>query len=378
MKKVNIDKSLLFNNLKVYNQSLSNVLYLTRGSHKKFLFTCGFHINKQVISDKIRGRNCGKCINKIIDSTNILNSLLFNNLKIYNRSLSNILYFSSGSHKKCLFTCGFHINLQAIYSKKNNKCILCVNQKINNTNILNSLLFNNLKIYNQSLSNILYLTCRSGIKCLFTCGFHISKQKIANKTISYDNCCKCNNKIVNNTTILKALLFNNLKLYNQCLSDILYLTHGSNIKSLFTCGIHINKQIIKDKNRGRNCGKCCSSKLEKYCRYILNDSNIDYEEQKTFKKCKDKQLLKFDFYLTLQKILIELDGEQHFKNVDHFGINSLQDNKKRDTIKNNYCEINKIRFLRISYSEIKNMRQHISDFIKSSELIRFIGKEYKK
>ena len=378
----NILSSILFNNLKVYNRSSSNILYFSSGSHKKFLFTCGFHINKQTINNKTkRNQNCGKCINQNINHINVLNSLLFNNLKVYNQSLCDDLWLTPGSNKKCVFTCGFHISKQQIYNKtlSGDNCRKCDNQFIDNTNILSSILFNNLKVYNQSLSNTLYFSYGSRKKCLFTCGFHINKQIINGKTKQKQNCGKCVNQTVNHTNITSSLLFNNLKVYNQSLSNILYLPRGSHKICLFTCGIHINKQMIGSKTNYKNptgCGKCISSKLEKYCRYILNNLKIEFKEQKTFKNCKDKELLKFDFYLVYYKILIELDGEQHFKNVDHFGINSLQDNMRRDKIKNDYCEKNKIRFLRISYSEIKNMRQDIIDFIKSNTLIRFVGKEY--
>jgi very-short-patch-repair endonuclease len=42
---------------------------------------------------------------------------------------------------------------------------------------------------------------------------------------------------------------------------------------------------------------------------------IEYESQKKFPDCLDKQQLRFDFYLPKFNLLIELDGQQHFEDV---------------------------------------------------------------
>lgn len=80
---------------------------------------------------------------------------------------------------------------------------------------------------------------------------------------------------------------------------------------------------------------------------ILNKNNINYVHQKTFDDCKNKLPLPFNFYLPDKNILIEYDGELHYKDV--FG--NLERQKENDDIKNKYCKENNITLIRIPYWE---------------------------
>jgi len=82
----------------------------------------------------------------------------------------------------------------------------------------------------------------------------------------------------------------------------------------------------------------------------LKRYNINYRPEKTFKGCKDKNLLKFDFYLKDLNEVVEIDGEQHVRAIGFFGgEKGLKDRVKKDAIKNKYCEDNKIKITRIPY-----------------------------
>lgn len=77
-----------------------------------------------------------------------------------------------------------------------------------------------------------------------------------------------------------------------------------------------------------------------------------FEEQVRFSDCKLKKPLVFDFFLPVHNILIEFDGEQHDRPIKIWGGNkafALQ--KKRDSIKNEYCINKKIKLIRIKYYE---------------------------
>ena len=393
--KTNILQSLLFNNIQKYSLSISNILYFSVSSGLKKLFTCGIHVNLQNIDKKVNIKNpckCGKCVNQIINNTNVLNTLLFNDLQIYSLSVSNILYFSISSGLKKLFTCGQHVNYQRIASKTGhykNKCGQCNNKMINNYNIIQSLLFNNLSVFSLSISNTLYLSNSSSIKKLFTCGIHVNEQSILHKTDKKNprKCKKCIiGKHIDNTTILQSLLFNNLYVYSTCISGNIYLSLFSNSKQIFTCGIHISMQHTNHKSQYKNpigCPSCNFSKLEEKCSYILGNLNIKFISYKRFDECKYKRQLEFDNYLPNHNILIELDGHDHFQGVNRTGKmtkeeleETLKLSKLKDNIKNEFTKNNNIRLLRISYSEINNMKDHIINFINSNELFKFHGIEY--
>lgn len=103
-------------------------------------------------------------------------------------------------------------------------------------------------------------------------------------------------------------------------------------------------------NAGHRCMKCSESKGEREITRILSQYNIKSISQYKFDDCKFKQCLPFDFYLPDYNILIEYDGEQHYKIFDYFGgLDKFVDTKIRDTIKNEYCNKNNIKLIRIPY-----------------------------
>lgn len=101
---------------------------------------------------------------------------------------------------------------------------------------------------------------------------------------------------------------------------------------------------------GSGCPKCKISKGEKAILKFLEEKNIKYSLQHSFKGCKSKATLPFDFYLEEMNICIEYDGIQHFECIEHFGgIERFNDQKFKDKIKNDWCSSNNIKLIRISY-----------------------------
>ena len=93
---------------------------------------------------------------------------------------------------------------------------------------------------------------------------------------------------------------------------------------------------------------------------LLIKNGIAYDKEYSFKNCKNKRKLPFDFYLPNINSCVEVDGEQHFKPV-RFGNISVEDaiinfkkQKNRDKIKNTFCLKNNIKLLRLSYLDFTN------------------------
>lgn len=65
------------------------------------------------------------------------------------------------------------------------------------------------------------------------------------------------------------------------------------------------------------------------------------------------QVMYLDFYIPLIKTCIEVHGEQHYKFVAHYHSNQLAflQAQKRDREKQEWCEINKIRYVSLPYNE---------------------------
>lgn len=134
------------------------------------------------------------------------------------------------------------------------------------------------------------------------------------------------------------------------------------------CG-HLWSPIGRSLKNGQGCPHCTMSKGEIMVKQFLESHKIIYETQKTFDDCIYEQKLKFDFYLSDYNILIEYDGEQHFKPVDfankgiEWATNLFNKNLEKDAIKNKYCKDNNIRLIRIPYYEYNNI-----EFILTFEL----------
>lgn len=103
---------------------------------------------------------------------------------------------------------------------------------------------------------------------------------------------------------------------------------------------------------GTSCPYCHQSKGERLIQRYLIKHKIPYVWQKKFKGCKDKKELPFDFYVN-NRIIIEFDGEQHFKPVGyHGGLNKLKYTQKHDKIKDEFCKSNNIPIERIPYTKL--------------------------
>ena len=128
---------------------------------------------------------------------------------------------------------------------------------------------------------------------------------------------------------------------------------------------HAFKMKFYNFKKGNRCPVCRESKGERRVGDFLRKNNIKYERQYTFKNCKFKNVLPFDFYLPDYNICIEFDGRQHYEIIDYFGgLDGFIDTKIRDAIKTVYCKNNNIKLLRIPYWEFDNI-----EYILNKQLI---------
>lgn len=133
---------------------------------------------------------------------------------------------------------------------------------------------------------------------------------------------------------------------------------NSNDKVIIICKKH-NKKFLQAPIShliGRGCNICNESIGEKKISIWLDNNNINYIRQKTFKTCKDKLVLHFDFFLPIENLLIEFDGEQHFKPTKYRdGVTQFESIVRKDKIKDKWALDNGIKMLRIKYTDIKKI-----------------------
>jgi very-short-patch-repair endonuclease len=111
---------------------------------------------------------------------------------------------------------------------------------------------------------------------------------------------------------------------------------------------------------GKGCPACSQSKGERFIDEWLRESGYKFEREfpipitSTVGK---NGRLRFDFLISEHKVLIEFDGEQHFRPVTFFGssretaLKVHKEIKRRDKIKNVWATKNGYELIRIRYDD---------------------------
>jgi len=129
---------------------------------------------------------------------------------------------------------------------------------------------------------------------------------------------------------------------------------------------HEWKSNVLNRNNGTNCPKCNESKGEKQLDIILSKYNIHHDSQYAFGDLVGIKggLLRFDssvFWdekMTQLRMLIEYDGEQHFRWIEGMMIKEeFETLQIHDQLKNKYCKNNNIKLLRIPYWDFNNIEK---------------------
>ena len=108
--------------------------------------------------------------------------------------------------------------------------------------------------------------------------------------------------------------------------------------------------------KGCGCQHCNISKGEDKIKRCLDKKGVTYTQQKFFEDCKNPKTgrkLFFDFYVKDYNLLIEYDGEQHFKTTYKGGL--LRDTQYRDRIKTKYAKQKRMCLKRIPYWKFKKI-----------------------
>lgn len=123
-------------------------------------------------------------------------------------------------------------------------------------------------------------------------------------------------------------------------------------------------QKINSHLLGAGCPKCNMSRGERVVTAYLERHKLPYEYQKRFSTCRRFQLLSFDFYLPKFNVIIEFDGEQHFRPYykGKNRITRIKDSQVRDQIKDEWALKNKKILLRID--TIDKIDQDLTKFLR--------------
>lgn len=139
------------------------------------------------------------------------------------------------------------------------------------------------------------------------------------------------------------------------------------------CGHIFNINAYNGYTRLHLCPKCDTMSCgEVTIDNFLQEHNIEHYAQYSFKDCVYIHILRFDFYIPQYNLCIEYQGKQHYEPIDFSSklsdeekLQQFKDNQTRDNIKREYCKLNNINLLEISYMQYDNINEILTEYFKT-------------
>lgn len=115
------------------------------------------------------------------------------------------------------------------------------------------------------------------------------------------------------------------------------------------------------------------SSYELYVLKILKKEKVVFEREKSFSDLRQGKY-RYDFYLPNYRgraILIEVDGEQHFKQIKFFHKtkNDFKKTQEHDRRKNSYALAHNFILIRLPYWRVEDLKA-VSDFFNSDFIVK--------
>lgn len=126
--------------------------------------------------------------------------------------------------------------------------------------------------------------------------------------------------------------------------------HGSKIECRCDCGdVFSTTSLLVRNGQQVRCQKCSQkqSSYEQKTEGWLIENGVEFYKQYKFNDCRDCRALPFDFYIPSKNIVIEVDGEQHYKERSRYYSDV---SIRHDSIKDEYCKSNGICLVRVPFS----------------------------
>lgn len=349
-----------------YNNTKSKVEIICK-KHGSFWQSAEGHLN---------GYGCKKCSGNYIPLTVefiIKAKEIHNDLYLYDK----VNYLSA--HKPVTITCKFHGDFQQTPHThlKGSGCYLCSILKKKNPNSLpksKSLTEDfirkaRIKHGNKyDYTKVEYINNKS--KILIKCPVHGWTEQIPNSHLKGLGCPQCSNEETakKNRKGKGFFITKAREIHGNKYSYTTTIITSMRNKTKIICKKHGEfEQAAYAHLRGQGCPKCKESNGERIIRVFFERNKIKYIYQKKFEKCKNQSYLFFDFYLPKYNLLIEYDGEQHFKTTrgkTFGGQKGFEKRKLNDQIKDGFALKEGIRLLRINYNQMKEIESILVENLK--------------
>lgn len=326
-------------------------------SYTKVTITCPKHGDfEQAPHGHLDGNGCTKCIyiNKRMEYVTNLEQFIEQANKIHDFVYEYNKSTYINNHTKLIITCPRHGDF---IQKPNDHlcgsgCSKCGNEKkrVKKSDTKERFIEKAIKAHGNRYNYDKVIYVNNHTKIIINCSVHGDFEQLPSNHKNGSNCPACVNCARHTTEsfVAKAnIVHDNKYKYDKTTYN------GNREKLIITCKTHGDfEQAAHSHLSGRCCPSCNDSKGEAAIAEILDMFNFKYERQKKYIDCKNIRSLPFDFFLPEFDLLIEFDGEQHFRPIAAWGgQEKFEKTVANDKIKTEYCAINGKKLLRIRYDE---------------------------
>lgn len=162
------------------------------------------------------------------------------------------------------------------------------------------------------------------------------------------NCPKCerNNPEQSELEFIELLKNNNHNLLTP------YTRNNRKVLIDFNCGHVPHLTTPNNYKRGSRCPYCSESKGETIIRDYLNRNGINNEKEFSIKTNNPiMDIKKYDIYIPLYNLIVEVHGRQHYEEVDFFKNRTLAEEQANDRLKQQYALDNGFNYMVVDYRE---------------------------
>jgi very-short-patch-repair endonuclease len=317
----------------------------------KIIITCKIHGEfEQVPSGHLQGNGCNKCSYERRGLLRSSNTEIFiaDAIKKHDNTYSydNVNYINA--YTKISITCKKHGEFEQVPGNHlyGAGCSKCAGTYPYTTE---SFIAEAIKIHGNTYTYEKVNYTNNRTKISITCKTHGDFEQKPNGHLSGQGCRKCSGSYPHTT---ESFVTEAIKKHRDKYSynNVNYINNHTKIS--ITCKNHGDfEQIPNNHLNGAGCPSCVN-KTEHKLYNTLSSVYNDVVQQFTAEWCTNKRMLPFDFCIPEYKIIIELDGAQHFRQVANW--QSCEETVERDRYKSDCANENNYSVIRLLQKDVWN------------------------
>jgi len=335
-------------NIHIIKYDYSKFIYL--GSKVKGIIICKIHGEfKQSPNKHLKGNGCRKC--GYAKNTSSFDDFIKKSKKNHKINFDYSKFEYKTQRTKSIIICPYHGDFKQRadgHMSGKNGCKKCMienlttdqNDYIKRSNIKHKFKYN--------YSKVNYINGHTDVTII--CPIHGDFEQRAGSHLDGNGCFDC---AADERKSNKEIFVSEANIKHDCRYDyskFIYL--GSAIKGIIICPEHGEfPQRPNNHLSGAGC-PYCKNKNEGIIKTILTNNYIYFQPQFQIPVVKNKINIRVDFYLLYYNLIIEYNGEQHYRPIkrsknDENYKQRFEDDLLRDEKIRNYCNDNNINLLEI-------------------------------